>query len=339
MSNPSAYPDNPVMTRVVRGSHVESQHRGAWVLVDSAGNVLAGAGNWQHPIFARSATKSMQALPLLESGAAERFGMSPEEIALALSSHNAETCHTERVRAFLDRMGLSVADLRCGPQPPGDSEARAELAARGEQPSALHNNCSGKHAGFLALALHLGEDPARYLARDSAVQAQVERAVREISGAPDAAFDVAIDGCSAPTFRLPLANLATGLARIANPEGLAPARRAACERMLAAVAAHPALIAGQHGRICTALARASAGRIFPKVGSDGVYVLGVRGADRGLAIKVDDGAFRGFYALLIELLRRFGFLGEPELAELASWRDDPLLDWAGQPVGRVEVVL
>jgi L-asparaginase II len=235
-------------------------------------------------------------------------------------------------------MGLSVELLQCGPPPPGSSAARAELIRRGERPSALHNNCSGKHAGFLALTLHLGVDPARYLDPQAPPQQRVRRAVEEMCGVAAGEVQTATDGCSAPTFRLPLARLATAIARVANPDGLAPQRRAACERMQRAVAAHPDLIAGTRERICTDLARVSGGALFPKIGGEAIYLIGAVGRDRGLAVKVDDGSYRGFHALLVELCARFGWLDAQQVAALEAWRDRTLTNWAGRAVGHVEVL-
>jgi len=331
-------PDNPVLTRVWRGSHVESQHRGVWALVDSAGRVHDGAGDPHQPIFARSSLKSLQALPLVESGALDRFGLGEEALALALASHNAEPCHTACVERVLARLGLSADDLGCGPQPPGDRDTRHELVRAGQRPGRVHNNCSGKHAGFLALARHLDADPRAYLRPDGPVQRAVRAAVAEMTDVAPESLGDAVDGCSAPTFRMPLARLAMAIARVANPDGLAPARRAACERMQRAVAQHPHLIAGHHGRLCTDLARESGGRLFPKLGGEAVYVLGAVGRDRALAIKVDDGSERGFRALVLDLCRRLGWLDAAQLAALARWSAGPLNNWAGETVGHVEVV-
>ena len=334
----ATWPDNPILTRVWRGEHVESTHRGAWALVDSAGTVVDGVGAVDHPVFVRSSIKSLQALPLVETGAAERYGYGDDELALALASHDAEPCHTERVAALLGRLGLGGEHLQCGAQPPGSSEARRALHREGRPPTALHNNCSGKHAGFLALCLHLGVDPARYLDPAAEPQRLVRAAVAEMAGVAPPDLESAIDGCSAPTFRLPLRHLATAIARLANPHGLAAPRRAACQRMLRAVAAHPVLIAGSRGRICTDLARVGAGALFPKVGGEAVYVIGAPGRDRGLAIKVDDGSYRGFHALIVELCERFGFLDGAQAQALDAWRERTLDNWAGRPVGRIEVV-
>ena len=335
----SPYPDNPVLVRVWRGRHVESQHRGAWVVADGEGRVVEGVGAYRAPVFARSSVKALQALPLLETGAAERFGYDDADLALAVASHNAEPAHTERVARILERLGLTADHLQCGPQPPGDPETRAALAREGRAPSRLHNNCSGKHAGFLALALHLGDPVERYLDPESACQRLVRAAVVEMSGVAPAELTTAIDGCSAPTFRLPLSNLASAFARVANPGALPAPRAQACQRLLGAVERHPELIAGRHRRICTDLARTSGGRLFPKVGGEAVYAIGVRGAGRGLAIKVDDGSARGLHATILALLERFDLLSASELEKLATWRESPLVNWAGLEIGHLEVVL
>jgi L-asparaginase II len=277
-------------------------------------------------------------LPLLETGAAQHFDYSDAEVALALSSHNGEPCHTQPVAALLARLGLSVADLQCGPQQPGDPETRNELRDRHESPTALHNNCSGKHAGFLGLALHLGVPVADYLSRKSTGQRLIQKAVADVSGVPEEDLYVAIDGCSAPTFRMPLSALATAFARVANPDGLPPLRKAACERMTASVARFPHLIAGHHQRICTDIARITNGRLFPKIGGEAVYAIGVRGSDRALAIKIDDGGARALNALIVHLLVRFGFATKAECEALSSWEEKRLKNWAGVEIGRTRVV-
>ena len=331
------YPDNPVLCRVRRGAWIESQHRGAWVFSDASGHVVDGAGDWETPVFARSAIKSLQALPLVESGAAERFGYGDAELALALSSHNAEPCHTDAVEGILARLGLTGEALRCGAQAPGDPAARKELAAAGAEPTAVHNNCSGKHAGFLALGAHLGAEPQRYLDAGAEVQRAVREAVCAMCDVDPAAVTHGVDGCSAPTYRLPLAAMATGIARVTNAEGLIAERRAACEWMQRAVAAHPVLIAGSHKRIDTDIARVSGGRLFPKIGAEAVYLVGVRGGDRGLAVKIDDGSWRALHAVVVGLLERLELASPDELAALEGWRGRPMRNWAGLEVGALEL--
>ena len=333
------FPENPVLVRIWRGREIESQHRGSWVMADSNGKILDGAGEWARPVFVRSTVKCLQALPLLETGAAEHFGFSDVEIALALASHNGEAQHTEGVAALLARLGLSESDLRCGAHPPGDPEARARLRAEGKKPTAIHNNCSGKHAGFLALALHLGAPKEEYLDPGSPGQTLVREAGLSMSGVRPAELTTAVDGCSAPTFRMPLSGLACAFARVSNPSRLERPRRLACERMLASVAAHPATIAGEHKRLCTDIVRVTESRIFPKIGGDAIYGIGVVGADRGLAIKIDDGSSRGLPPAVIALLSRFGFLSGPEATALAPWREQTLRNWAGIEIGRTEVLV
>jgi len=331
------YPENPVLVRVYRGMRIESQHRGAWVLCDPDGTVIDGMGSWKSPIFTRSSVKCLQALPLIETGAARQFEFSDAEIALALSSHNAEAIHTDGVKSVLARLGLDASALQCGSQSPGDPEVRNALRDARARPTAAHNNCSGKHAGFLALTQHLGADTDHYLDADGPAQKLVRQAVLEMTGLADGEMYTAIDGCSAPTFQMPLTALATAFARVANPSGLRAERRSACERMLDSVAANPAMIAGNHQRICTDIARISGGRLFPKVGGEAVYAIGVRGSERALAIKIDDGNYRGMHPVIVELLRRFEFAKPDELSALASWEEKRITNWAGREVGRTEV--
>lgn len=327
----------PILCRVHRGDHVESVHRGSWALVDGFGSILEGAGDMHREIFARSAVKALQALPLIESGAAEAAHYDVADLALALASHSGESRHTERVAAILERLGHDESALDCGPQPPTDPRTRKALTSDGERPSALHNNCSGKHAGFLALAKHLGADPARYLDPTEPVQSAVRVAVGEMTGLEPDALQYATDGCSAPTWRLPLAAMGRAFARLSTSKEEEAARRSACDRITAAAAAHPDLIAGTHGRLCTEILEASEGALFPKVGAEAVYVVGVRGRDMALVAKIDDGAYRAVHALVVHLLRKFDLVTGEAYDRLAHWENAPLKNWAGREVGRLEV--
>jgi L-asparaginase II len=338
-SSNGSYPDNPVLVRVWRGGHVESVHRGAWCLADAAGRVLAGEGSREAPVFARSSIKPVQALPLLESGAAERFAFTSEELALVVSSHSGEPCHTERVAALLQRLGLSESALLCGAHEPNDARTSLELRRAGVAPSALHNNCSGKHAGFLALALELGVPLASYLDPDSEGQRRVRAALGDLAGVPEASLEPAVDGCSAPTYRVGLRALATAFARVTTPAGLAPERARHLERLTRAVADHPVLLAGSRARLDTDIVRASGGRVLAKIGAEAVYLVGVRGGDRALAVKIDDGGKRALFPLVVALLGRFELLTRAELEGLADWRENALKNHAGRVVGRVEPVV
>lgn len=338
-SHANGYPANPVLVRLRRGGVVESVHRGAWCLVDAQGRVLASAGDCEHAYFVRSSIKALQAFPLFESGAAERFRFQESEIALAIASHGGEPCHTEVARSALERLGLGPSDLRCGAHAPFEARARAALQDRHEAPSALHNNCSGKHVAFLALAQHLGDSTGAYLDPHSRSQTLVRAAIAELSGVAKRDLVPGIDGCSAPTYRLPLRALATAFARLANPDGLSAERRAIAARLTRVAAAYPILIGGSRQFLDTDLLQASGGRLFPKVGAEAVHALGVVGAERGLAVKIDDGGARALPALVVGLLEALGLARPEELARLAAWRDTKLENFAGLEVGSTEVVV
>lgn len=329
--------ENPVLVEVRRSGRVESQHRGAWARVDPAGDLVEGFGDVDRAHFARSTIKSLQALPLLETGAADAFELGPRGIALALASHNAEHAHTRPVADLLSRLGLDVDALQCGAQPPGAPEVRAELKETGAAPTALHNNCSGKHAGFLTLARHLGSDPADYLDPESPVQRAVKGAVAEMCDVDVDSLEYGVDGCSAPTFLLSVRQLATGFARVADPSGLTAERADAARRMTAAVADHPNLIAGDYKRLCTDLARVTHGRLFPKIGAEGMYCVGNTATGEGFAVKLDDGQARGLHAATVGLLERFGWLDADESDALRGWRSRQLTNWAGREVGSVTI--
>lgn len=305
---------DPVTVEVRRGGMVESRHRVHAVCADAAGAVVAAWGDEAFPTFPRSAAKPIQALPLLESGAAAAFGLGGEEIALACASHSAEPMHVERVRAWLGRIGLAEADLECG--------------APAGTPGPLHNNCSGKHAGFLTVARHLGLPTRGYVAHDHPVQRLVSAALAEMTGAAGAPW--AIDGCSIPTFQVPLSALAAGMARMAAPEA---AREAAARTIVASMLAHPALVAGNF-RFDT-LFMAASHTLATKGGAEGVHAAIVPARGWGVAVKAEDGAGRAAEAALAAVLERLGQTGDAERAALADrW---PLRNVAGIVVGEIAV--
>jgi L-asparaginase II len=240
---------------------------------------------------------------------------------------------------ILRRVGLTKESLRCGTTPPGDRNAREALREAKEAPSALHHFCSGKHAGFLALATHFNVEPGQYLDPESKGQRAVRQALLEMTGLSEDLLTVAIDGCSAPTFRLPLVALARAFAALTSPGGLPSTRRATCERLVAAVAAHPEMIAGRSGRLCTALSRVSNGGLFPKVGAEGVYVVGRVGQDQALAVKMDDGGSRGLHAVTVQLMEHLKWLDSKAIDALSKYRAHVQRNDAGLETGTLEVVL
>jgi L-asparaginase II len=317
---------------VWRGGRVESRHRVAVCVVDAAGTLRAALGDVDRPIYPRSAIKPFQAVPLVETGAADRLGFSEAELALACASHSGRPEHTERVAALLQRLGLSEADLGCGPHEPIDREAACALCRAGTPPGRLHNNCSGKHAGMLALARDLGAPTAGYLEPRHAVQRHVLASVGAFCGV-DAQDRPGIDGCSAPAPAMPLHALARGAARLADPDALGPARRDAVLRILRAMRAHPELVAGP----CRAdhdVMRAVP-EVITKTGAEGVFLLAVPQKRLGVAIKALDGADRAAETALLAVLDALGLLAPIDRTPLQHRLEPAICDRNGTPVGRI----
>ncbi|HEY4125591.1 MAG TPA: asparaginase [Rhizomicrobium sp.] len=319
---------NPVLVEVTRGPLVESIHRGSIAIADASGTLIFGLGDLETPVYPRSSLKPIQALPLIESGAAEAFGLSEEEIALACASHSGEPMHTERVAAWLSRIGCAQSDLACGPQPPRYEPAWEEMVKRGEAPSRLHNNCSGKHAGFLTLAKHWDIAIHGYERIDHPVQQEVMAMLAKLSGVQNLPYG--IDGCAAPNFALPLLGFARALAKLADPSSLGPIRGDAATRVVHAMVSHPELVSGT-GRACAILMRAAGGRAAVKTGAEGYYAGIIPERGLGIAIKIDDGASRAAETVIAFVLDHMGLLGNDKPAR--ELFNAPVLNTRGEPVG------
>ena len=332
-------PRPPITVGVVRSKHAESTHAIHAVIARDDGSLVASHGDPQRQTFPRSAVKSIQALALLESGAADRFGFTPAELALACSSHAGTPLHVETARSMLDKAGLEPGSLECGAHWPLEEASARALARLGDEPCQLHNNCSGKHAGFLAVARHLGLDTKGYVAPDHPVQKRVTATLAEVCGVPLSAANRATDGCSIPTYKIPLASLATGFARIGTGASLSADRQAAFERLRRAVADNPLLIAGP-GRFDSRVAATCGPRVFLKSGAEGVLCAAIPEAGLGIALKAEDGALRGSEVAMAELLLKL--LPAPtteERALLDELRLPPLKNWAGTNVGHLGVTV
>lgn len=323
---------NPVLVEVMRGAIVESRHRGAFVVMDAGGAIVSQAGDVERPVFPRSAVKAIQALPLVESGAADAYGFGPREIALACASHSGEPAHADLSASMLARAGLDATALECGWHWPLRQEAALDLAASGATPSALHNNCSGKHAGFVCTCRHLGIDHRGYVAAGHAEQRLVREAMESVTGAPHGEDVCAIDGCSIPTYAVPLTALARGFARMSTGDGLGPSRAAAARRILAACMEEPFLMSGT-GTADLRIVSAGAGRIFVKTGAEGVYCGAVPELGLGIALKCDDGASRASEVMVAAILARLLAADEALSGELASIAHPPILSRRGVEVG------
>jgi L-asparaginase II len=293
---------------------------------------LLAVGDIDAPVYPRSAIKPFQALPLLETGAAEAFGVSDEEVALACASHGGEPAHVERVAAWLARLGLEERHLACGPHPPMHAASAAALAASGAKPTRLHNNCSGKHTGMLAACLHLGLPVEGYASPTHPLQRRITAAMAELAGLPDLEAP-GTDGCSLPAFVMPLRALAHAAARLAAPDDLTPERAAALRRAGNAMRAHPLLVAGT-GRLCTALMR-HAPDVVAKTGAEGVFLASVPSRGLGVALKAEDGASRAAEVALLALLDHLGTIPPDARAALGPFARPKLRDFNGNEVGEV----
>jgi L-asparaginase II len=322
--------ENPIVVEVNRGGRVESAHRGAGAVVDADGKVAFAFGDIARPVYPRSAVKAMQALALVESGAADRFGLTAQELALACASHSGEPEHVAGAAAMLAKADLSEAALACGAHWPLGVEAARALARSGREPTPLHNNCSGKHAGFLCLACALGAPTEGYEMPGHPVQREVKAALEDVCGEPLDEARRGLDGCSIPTYAISLRGLAYGFARMATGRGLGPQRAAAARRLFAAISAHPFLVAGS-GRFDTRAMTLLAGRAVTKTGAEGVFCAALPELGLGLAIKADDGATRAAEVMIAALISRF--IATPE--GFAGLARPKLTNWRGAGVGEI----
>ena len=324
---------DPILVEVLRGDSVECVHRGAAVVCDAAGRVVFSVGDVEQAIYPRSAIKALQALPLVESGAADRYGFGHAELALACSSHSGEPRHAETAAAMLAKAGLTEATLECGAHWPSCASATHGLARSGGKPSALHNNCSGKHSGFVCFACQEGIDPAGYVGIDHKVQRFVAEAVGEVTGHRlDRETAFGIDGCSIPTFAVPLKKLAHGFAKLATGEGVGPERAKAFARLRAACAAEPFMVAGS-GRFCTDVMGLFSERVFVKTGAEGVFCAALPGQGLGVALKCLDGASRASEVMMATLIAKLVPMDEAERAKFQRFVTPVMKNWNGITVG------
>lgn len=320
------------MIELWRGGMLESVHAGHAVICDERGEVVEAWGDAGAVTFPRSSCKMIQALPLVESGAADRSRLGSAQLALACASHNGAHVHTDAVGRWLSDIGLGEADLRCGPQMPDDPEARKELICSEGAPCQIHNNCSGKHAGFLTLTKHLVAGP-EYVEADHPVQRAVRDAFEAVTGETSPGYG--IDGCSAPNFATTVHGLARAMARFAAADPDGAARERAMARLRQAMVAHPELVAGE-GRACTNLMRATGGKVAVKTGAEAVFVAILPELKRGIALKILDGGTRASEAAITALLVRLGVLdaGHPVVGKYLT---DPMRNRRGIAVGEMRL--
>jgi L-asparaginase II len=331
-----------ILIKVSRGGHAESFHRGSIAVVDREGTLLDYVGDPNFPTFLRSCAKPLQALPVVESGAADRFRFTPAELACMCGSLNGQDYQVQAVLSILGKVGLSEDHLVCGVHAPTHRPTARELEHEGKKPRPIHNNCAGKHAAMLALCVFYGWPTEGYPKPDHPVQQLILNKISEMTEVLQQEIRIGIDGCGVPVFALPLRNLALAFAKMAitlNPGGAAISDSASgIHRLMKAALAHPEMIAGDQ-RICTDIMRAVPGKVLAKTGAEGSYGLSLMGKGIGVAIKIEDGNTRALNPVVVEVLRQQGILQEEALERVRPYGPKvPLFNHRNERVGEIEPV-
>ena len=316
---------------VVRGGVAESRHRVHVAVVDAEGQLRAYAGEPETVTFWRSSAKPFQALAVVEDGAADRFGITDPELAVICGSHVGSPRHTAAAESVLRRAGLDAEALACGPHAPWHEPTRRELQEAGLEPVRLHNNCSGKHAGMLALARARGWEPQDYNRPEHPVQLRMLSEVARWAQMPAEAIAGGNDGCGVVCFALPLRNMALAYANLARA---ARAGERAPARVVGAMTSHPELVAGK-GRLCTEIMRRSEGRVVAKIGAEGVYCVGVPGAEIGVALKVEDGSTRAVAPAILAVLRELDLMSEDDYGAMYALAYPDVVNTRGEVTGQL----
>jgi len=330
--------NSEILANVIRGETVESIHRGHLIVMDGNGETVFSLGNPSTVTYFRSSAKAFQAIPFITSGAADAFGFTKEEIALAVASHSGEQRHVAIAAGMLAKIGLAESDLRCGAHLPFDETESHRMIAAGEKPTQLHNNCSGKHSSMLAFAKHIGSDVATYDSPDNRIQQRILRCVSDFTEVPVAEIAIGTDGCAAPNFALPVAAMAKSFVNLITPTKFPEPTQKACSLIVSAMLKYPELIGGST-RLDTMLMQAAPGKFISKVGADGVWLCGVLPCEKwpvglAIALKIEDGDdYLSRPAVTVDLLRQLGVIEQTALPELSPL---PIRNRRGDIVGRIE---
>lgn len=329
--------ESEILAQVIRGETIESVHRGHLIVVDGDGETLYSLGDSETVTFWRSSAKAFQAMPFLTSGAADKFGFTVAEISLACGSHSGEKIHTETAAAMLEKINLSEADLRCGAHLPFDEKRAEEMIRNGEEPTQLHNNCSGKHAAMLAFCVDGNHDVKNYEQLEHPLQKAILETVAKFTDVPSEAIKIGIDGCAAPNFAVPVSAMAKAFVGLVNPpESFDEATKTACQRIVAAMLEFPEMIGGTE-RLDTMLMQTGKGKLISKIGAEGVYSAAILPSEKyptglGIALKIEDGDDKRARAVvLIELLRQLGIFDAETLKEYSPLPiKNRRNDWVGE---------
>lgn len=324
-------PATAPMVEIWRGPVCESRHSGFAVVSNAQGEVIDGWGDIDTVVLPRSAIKMIQGLPLVASGAADAKGLSVSQLAFACASHNGDPIHVAKARDWLDTLGLADDDLICGTQEPMGRASRRKMLVAGEEPCRVHNNCSGKHCGFLTLAQHIGGD-ANYVDPDHPVQKAALDAFETVTGETSPGYG--IDGCSAPNFATTMRGLGRAMGYFAGAREDGDALESAAFRLASAMRTHPELVAGE-GRPCTELMRAAKGKASIKFGAEGVFTVIVPDQGLGMALKIADGATRAADSAVASLLVKYGVVDAADPA-VAKCLNPPVKNWDGLVTGEIK---
>ena len=319
---------------MLRDGIVESEHFVRFVAATSDGGVIESRGDAESRTFMRSSAKPLICAAVIASGAADAFGFTPAELAVAAGSHSGEPYHIAAVRSMLAKIGLDESALQCGPHPPIHEPSAKALCAAGEEPSRIHNNCSGKHAAILALAVHRGTSPAGYLSRDHPAQREILSGCAALLGVDARSMAIGVDGCGIPVIGVPMRAAAVCFARFGEPARFGAGWREPVARVVRAMIAHPEYVAGT-GRFDTDLMRAAAGAVACKGGAEGYHATAALARKIGFAVKVADGNFRAISPFVVERLERSSVLNGAQLEQLARHRRPPVKNYAGTVVGEI----
>ncbi|WP_370644611.1 asparaginase [Sporosarcina sp. ACRSL] len=324
-----------VLVTVERGPIVESVHRGSFAIVNAKGEVISSIGDIERVVFARSSMKPLQAIPIIETGAADHYAFDDGDLALACASHNGEEQHTNRAASILQRLDLDVKDLKCGIHPPRQQAAYEALIRSGGVATPIHNNCSGKHSGMLATAKHMNESVEDYYKIDHPVQQRILSVISELTNVPSEEIKIGIDGCGVPVHGVPLRNLALAFAKMAVPSEFKESRQQSIHRVTKAMMNAPEMVGGT-SRFCSDFMKHMDGKAFGKAGAEGVYCVGVPRAGIGIAVKIDDGNSRATSVVIMEILRQMDLIDEQETKALASYHFPLLLNARKETVGMLK---
>jgi L-asparaginase II len=330
-----------ILVEVVRGNRIECIHRGSIVVVNARGDSIAHVGNPDTEISMRSCAKPIQAIPVIETGAARRFGFTDKELALFCGSVSGQDCHVAAVRSVLQKIGLSEEALLCGVHAPSHRQTAQDLQQKGIKAGPVHNNCAGKHAAMLALCVHHGWSTENYLPLEHPVQQLILSKIIAMTGVQKDFIYPAVDGCGVPVFFIPLKSLARAYARFAEPyfmkEGEWDTSQKAIRQLMNAVCTYPEMVAGDE-RICTDIMRTAEKTVFAKTGAEGGYALTIFEKVLGIAVKIEDGNPRAIGPVVIEILNQLGILTQTQKDALKSYHQPSTLNHRKEQVGELRAI-